>query len=387
MRNPVTGGWLAIVATIAVAGCGSSGRGSATGDLGGGEVRDAIGDAGGLPDVAPARDTTADERGRPDDSGTDAGDARDEGDDVPSEDRVDVPAADAGDAGVPDGESPQTCTLSGQECPPGEHCVPAGDLQSLVCRPSGTTPPGGPCQSHEDCAEGLGCVPYDEGVAFCKPLCSIGEGGVACPDDDQVCLPSFGPGGATAGACLGSDCTPPGQGCPEGQRCTVLANQVLECVPAGPVGPGGDCTSDECQAGTLCLVMDGAARCRPFCRGASDCVEPEDHCVFPWPFTDFGFCRPGCDPVTQEGCPPGQGCYFSDPEVGSTLCWNAGTLEEGADCSNFAEFCKPGLDCILQPGSDPYEYYCRAYCDSEHQCPSGQSCQFPPASPVMGVCL
>jgi hypothetical protein len=36
--------------------------------------------------------------------------------------------------------------------------------------------------------------------------------------------------------------------------------------------------------------------------------------------------------------------------------------------------CEQGLDCILNPGSDPWTYNCRAYCDDEHPCTTG-TCQ------------
>jgi len=287
------------------------------------------------------------------------------------------PTADPGTIGVP-------CTVGGSECSEAENCIPAGDGQSLVCGLAGATPPGGRCKVHEDCIAGSACVAYSDDFGFCKPLCSEGHG---CSEPYQVCIPWFGIAGAVAGACLGTDCMPPDHGCPDGERCTVLANLVLECVPAGSVPVGGDCTQDECASGAICLDLDGDTRCRAFCSDASGCAGADDHCVFPWKFKTIGFCRPGCDPVLQQGCPAGEGCYFSDPEIGSTLCWAAGDLEAGADCSDITRFCKPGSDCILQPSSDPFEYYCRAYCDGGHPCAPGFTCEFPPASPAMGVCL
>jgi hypothetical protein len=76
-----------------------------------------------------------------------------------------------------------------------------------------------------------------------------------------------------------------------------------------------------------------------------------------------------------------------DPEVGSTDCWTAGNLAEGDDCSSLVELCEPGLDCVLEPGSDPFEYYCRAYCDTDDACPQGRSCQWTEAMGALRVCL
>ena len=276
------------------------------------------------------------------------------------------------------------CTLGGGECKDDENCAPSDDGYALVCRKAGSTPAGGRCKVHEDCAKGLACAIYWEDIGYCKPLCSDS---IACPEGYQICMPWYGYGGKTAGLCFGSDCTPPDNGCASGDRCTVLANQVFDCLPAGPVPVGGDCSKEDCVAGAVCFQSDGQSICRAFCKEASDCKGQDDHCIFPWRFTDFGFCRDGCDPILQEGCKPGEACYFSDPTVGSTLCWQAGTLDEGEDCSDFVTFCKPGLDCILQPNTDPFEYYCRPYCDPAHPCPAGYKCSFPEASPVMGVCL
>lgn len=283
--------------------------------------------------------------------------------------------------------APLPCTIGTDTCPEGQHCIPAGEGDAPVCVPYGSNPVGAYCIRHEDCEKGAICAQYSDEIAMCKYLCGPEGSNLKCPKSFQVCIPYFGPDGKTAGVCIGSDCDPFEGGCPTGQRCTVLANLVFDCVPAGEAGPGDDCSVGECQPGLVCFYSEGKAKCVPFCRSANDCTAVDDHCVYPWSFTEIGYCRAGCDPVLQEGCKPQEGCYFSDPEVGSTLCFDAGTLDEGADCSNFTVLCKPGLDCILQPGSNPYEYYCRAWCDSAHPCPEGSVCTTTLASPVMPVCL
>ena len=80
--------------------------------------------------------------------------------------------------------------------------------------------------------------------------------------------------------------------------------------------------------------------------------------------------NPTCDLVLQTGCEDGEACYFSDPQNGSSLCWDEGSLPNGADCSSMA-LCAPGHDCFLDQGSDPHTYTCRAYCDDDHPCETG----------------
>jgi len=283
----------------------------------------------------------------------------------------------------------KSCTLGGGECNEGDKCVPEGEADALVCRPAGEGQAGEPCGAGDadDCVAGAVCVPYDQTLSFCEVLCTSTSEDVPCPEAFQTCFPYFGPLGAVAGFCIGSDCEPPDQGCKEGERCTVLAATAFDCVPAGETPPGSDCSEDDCQAGSICMTIDGETLCRRFCEAASDCVTPDTHCIFTWQeFSDWGLCRPGCDPMTQDDCPEGQACYYMDPDVGSTDCWPEGSLAQGADCSSLTEFCEAGLDCILEPGSDPFEYYCRAWCDDEHPCDTG-ACQFTGAMPLMGVCL
>jgi hypothetical protein len=96
---------------------------------------------------------------------------------------------------------------------------------------------------------------------------------------------------------------------------------------------------------------------------------------------------PDCDLVEQTGCDDDEGCYFSDPTAGTTLCWDKGDLVDGADCSSASAMCLPGLDCFLDPGSSaPYTYHCRAYCDDTHPCSTG-TCQETDAILGVKVCF
>jgi hypothetical protein len=282
------------------------------------------------------------------------------------------------------------CTLGGDECEPGEKCAPLGVNEALVCRPDGDKLPGETCGASglDDCAAGSACVDYDSTLSTCRPLCNTT---VPCPGDHLACFPWFGPSGSVAGICLGDDCLPPAVGCEDGQRCTVLSAAsiaIAACVPAGPVPVGGDCSTDECAPGAMCVKVGASYVCRAYCDAGADCGSAHQHCAWPWPaLPEIGLCTEGCDPVRQTGCGTDQGCYFMDPADGSTDCFPAGTLPEGADCSSLVDFCLPGLDCVLEPGSGPsFQYFCRAFCDAEHLCTSG-NCSTTQATEALKFCM
>ncbi|HNS95820.1 MAG TPA: hypothetical protein PLJ27_16405 [Polyangiaceae bacterium] len=289
----------------------------------------------------------------------------------------------------PDAQVDRPCTLLGQECEPGEKCSPEGKDDALVCRPDGDKSLGNACGENgfDDCLSGLACVEYSSKLSTCRPLCIDTA---SCPQPTaQSCEPWFGPAGAVAGVCLGDLCSPPSTGCKADERCTVLSvasRAVTACVPAGAVKVGGDCTVDECEPGAMCVHAGGKYVCRSFCHGGNDCNDDDLHCVWPWgDDVAFGLCRSGCDPVRQKGCDDNEGCYYMDPETGSTDCWLAGGLLPGADCSNMS-LCQPGFDCVLEPGSSPFKYYCRAYCDDYTPCAAG-TCTTTQATAALKFCM
>jgi len=96
--------------------------------------------------------------------------------------------------------------------------------------------------------------------------------------------------------------------------------------------------------------------------------------------TDMGpvssMCPAGdCDLVSNDGCEAGEGCYFAAAAAGedpAPLCAPAGSLAEGASCSN-ANDCQEGFICLGDPG------VCRRICcgDSDADCDptaTGQLC-------------
>jgi hypothetical protein len=337
------------------------------------------------PDVAP--DTPLDGKQDSPDGSLDAPDDQEppDGPVEASDASEDVAPDTSGDTGTD-----RSCTLGGNECEPGEKCAPLGVNEALICGPDGDKLPGEACGASglDDCVAGSACVEYDSTLSTCKPLCNTT---VPCPEDHLACFPWFGPSGSFAGICLGDDCLPPAVGCEDGQRCTVLSAgtiAVAACVPAGPVPVGGDCTTDECAPGAMCVKVGASYVCRAYCDAGADCGSSDQHCAWPWsPLQEIGLCTEGCDPVRQTGCGTDQGCYFMDPADGSTDCFPAGTLPEGADCSALVDFCVPGLDCVMEPGSGPsFQYFCRAFCDAEHPCANG-TCSTTQATEALKFCM
>jgi len=377
--------WTLLLAacTLALVACGSDD------DPAGGS-----GGSGGATDASTDTDANVNDSSTPPDSGSDAlPDAAVDVQDEPQPQDASSDAVEAGQDATPDVEqdaaADRPCTLDGDECEPGEKCAPAGPNEALVCRPDGDKQVGEACGESgvDDCVSGAACVPYDNTISTCLPLCSDT---VPCSESYEACFDWFGPNGSVAGLCFGNDCLPPASGCETGERCTVLSageDSVAACVPAGPVAVGGDCSVDECEPGAMCVLAGSSYICRAYCDGGSDCDAEDQHCAWPWPpLPDIGLCSEGCDPVGQTGCGADDACYYLDPTDGSTDCFPAGTLVEGADCSSLADFCLPGLDCVLEPGTTPFEYYCRAFCDADHPCSSG-SCTTTGATEALKFCM
>lgn len=302
---------------------------------------------------------------------TDAGDSADAAsvvDAAPGSDST--PAADAEefDAG------PTSCVPGDGSCDQGEVCRPAFGTSSLVCQTPGEVALGGTCGTADvdDCvADGVCYDVYGTGVNTCRRFCTYEAATIACPGDNKLCVPFFGD--QPAGVCIGNDCTPPAEGCGNGQRCAVFMGEVLACMPAGDVPVGGDCEYDFCVPGAGCVSSGSSYVCQELCDETADCDEGT-HCEWPWAIDEWGMCTEGCDLISQTGCETaGEACYYSDPDVASTLCWAEGSLGEGDDCGSM-EFCAAGLDCFMVEGTDPIEYRCRAYCDDAHPCDSG-TCQ------------
>ncbi len=276
-----------------------------------------------------------------------------------------------------------------QTCAPGtDGCLRWADSQDCAASGKTCTDDGQQATCQEVCSSDCPQAGDSRCQGFVLQVCTddgndclLWTDSKNCLDDDLSCRQID----ASSAQC--AICEPPDIGCGQGEHCVMLTEYVLGCLPAGPGAAGDDCSDIDCEPGLQCFEFEDGYRCRVLCENTSDC-DQQSHCIWPWlqATEDWGICRPGCDPIRQIGCNQDEACYFEDPDVGSTLCWTAGNLSEGAECY-MTDLCAPGLDCILEPDTDPCEYYCRAYCDPEHPCSGGQSCAaVPPGMPMQKVC-
>lgn len=169
-------------------------------------------------------------------------------------------------------------------------------------------------------------------------------------------------------------------GCPAGQRCTIGSENGAPrdlCFPvaAQPLGEGFQCapvvdgtrTGDSCAAGLVCMPLTADYTvCRRPCYQRSDCGSGQG-CVVPSTTStlrsnDAGtFVLRGCandvqcDPIAQDVCPAGFGCYLSTyDDVGRVSeCLQPGLGQAGSVCSIITD-CAPGFRCD--------GFFCRRYC-------------------------
>lgn len=144
-----------------------------------------------------------------------------------------------------------------------------------------------------------------------------------------------------------------------------------------PSPPASDEVTHSCDEGALC-VQDGLLTCRPLCgREGLSCMRSSELCVFVTRNPDVAACLTAsdCDPVAQEDCAAGEGCYLRQNGVGDWIGDCAATvndpvsgapLEEGDSCTFFDQ-CEAGTGCL--PGLDGAGDFvgaslCRRYCDA-----------------------
>lgn len=174
------------------------------------------------------------------------------------------------------------------------------------------------------------------------------------------------------GACdvLAQDC-PGTDGCYFGSTGPGVPASTI-CVPPGTGADGDPCANtNDCQPGLTC----GAdSQCHNYCcmQMASDC-EVGQICIGRTGAGDIGVCNviDNCALAPQGGCEAGENCEIIAPD-GSTSCFEAGTVAEGATCENLNS-CQIGLGCYGIGGAGPQCYkFCRIGMDSD--CSGGRTC-------------
>jgi hypothetical protein len=173
------------------------------------------------------------------------------------------------------------------------------------------------------------------------------------------------------------------------------------CMPAGNVGPGGDCTvhdagGDSCLVGSVCTgvaVPDDQpnsraehTECRSFCKDDSDCQTTGAgtlRCMgfagnFSWADSSFvgGICVETCTPFSDE-CGAKGTCAAvvldSDGKMSFTTCHFAGSGTADSTCTTHTD-CGADSDCIEQQPLLPQNPFqtpagaCKPLCDTTHAC-------------------
>lgn len=133
-------------------------------------------------------------------------------------------------------------------------------------------------------------------------------------------------------------------GCAAGEACVLLEGGDRDCREAGSLAHGADCSTEDCRAGTLCVLLtdDLPPACLQFCDDHSDCsaLGAGSLCALPFGTASETWataCTIHCDPTSaSSGCPTGLRCgIFELTETGQTLthCQNGvGTRRHGESC-------------------------------------------------------
>jgi hypothetical protein len=223
------------------------------------------------------------------------------------------------------------------------------------------------------------------------------------PTADPTPDPTDDPDDDTCTGILGGICNVVEQcGCMPAFAC-VFAQDSATCTiledcqsGTGTLGPGEECTGNECAPGSSCLCRGEDCNCHQWCFDSSDCSEAGRECTVSVNFTlidpcsgtgsvdPYMACDIGCpddaacdlfevdSTGTTNGCPDGDMCMKDNPIASGgcdiTLCIEEGTGAEGDECSDSESGCTSSMGCY---GNDTSGYFCRKYCDDSHTCTTG----------------
>jgi len=216
--------------------------------------------------------------------------------------------------------------------------------------------------------EGVSCATYqyNSGSLSCTYECVIDKSG--CTNVDG--------------------CNPvANEGCSNvGDTCYFDANdQSVSCqweTGNGQAGATCDVPWTDCVAGLTCLE----GRCTELCFIGTYCSDGATLCVeTDWPL-NLGVCplpATSCDPVLNQGCDTGLGCYILD--TSDTL----GCTIEGIEPTG--NLCGENTDCVAKnvcvPIIDPGYSVCTELCNDLWDCPNaGLNCAFFESGPA-GICV
>lgn len=262
------------------------------------------------------------------------------------------------------------CGGSGGTAQIGASCAANSECQLNQCRtPSAGWPAGyctAGCNSNAACPGDSLCVgnPFNLGLGnMCLDACddpgtqSTCRSGYVCersqhrPGNPGVCIPRCDTSSGTL--CRGDNvCNPtsglcagdPGYGCKPDGTC----NNGGACGPDGfcptTVNPyGGPCTASAQCPGGLCIAQTNAGWTSGYCSGP---------------------CKLG-----ETSCDPGGGCsVFFEEVTQSNYCLAECVFDGGRGSCREGYVCERGLTDV------PGQTVCAAPCQSDTECPTGQSC-------------
>lgn len=176
-------------------------------------------------------------------------------------------------------------------------------------------------------------------------------------------------------------CDPWVQDCVPGEKCVPYAAgggtwNANKCVPVlGDKAVGDECiwdgimaATDDCDGESACWGMiDNIGTCTAFCEGTpQNPICPEGTICSISNQGSVTFCLEGCNPITQDMCPDGNGCYYDG--VAFSCAPTTSDIPAGDPCS-FINDCEAGLVCLdgsVVPGCTD-SACCAEFCDLD--CP------------------
>ncbi|MEL7371174.1 MAG: hypothetical protein AAFN74_19795 [Myxococcota bacterium] len=312
-----------------------------------------------------------------------------------SEDSSPQPSADSGtdaadvglntDAAAELDAGPTECDpVSGQGCSGEQRCVWVVSADRPQCRDIGSAQAiGTECDPLlNNCQAGATCIAFaGASTARCFKTCRPGNGDCAGLQGDHVCASLTDTSGEYAFCQAITGCDPLIDACPADEVCSVVAGGALGCAPSGAVQVRGDCTSESCTRGLICLNFGDGSRCYEPCSAMSanpTCNTPNTRCQ-PIQNRDFGVCTDStpCDPLSDM-CSSNERCALIGG--GLTECQASGNVPRGGDCSMMS--CQRGNVCV-NAGEDGS--ICYQPCSTNTVCESGR-CQMGLIGYSVGIC-
>ncbi len=257
--------------------------------------------------------------------------------------------------GISDSEAVCTLTcLDAADCPAGFGCM------SGYCLQGGSKAYGTDCQYDMEC-KSVSCMSLGGGKKICTTTCSSNND---CPSKDPctngLCIPpGNGPFGAKCASHL--DCQSGFCAAMSNKFCSISCDSDAQCPAKAACGSGGYCVPQQ-DPSNLCTDDDD-------CPGNDFCDQPSAN--------EPGLCLASCNPFADVGCDEWYDCTWhyvgwSDSIYGICQDTNGGG-QEGHVCDPSADPCRPHLFCANVGGTGKR---CYRDCDATTNfgCKSYEAC-------------